>query len=135
VDTLDLMLQAKQTHWTVTGMNFLSLHQVFDKISTKAGEFGDFLAKCIMQLHERAEGQRWAIVLISQLEPCPVTLSHAEEHVERMSSTLARYAHGIRKAIRECEHRDDATTAEFSPRSGGGPDKWLWLVESHKGRR
>ncbi len=132
-DTLDLMLQAKQAHWTARGMNFLSLHQLFDKIATEAGEFGDLLAERAMQLGGRAEGTAIAVVRISQLEPYPVTLSDADEHVGRMSSTLANYAHLIRKAIGECEGRDDAVTADIFTELSRAADKWRWLVEAHKG--
>jgi starvation-inducible DNA-binding protein len=134
-DTLDLMLQAKQAHWTVTGRNFLSLHELFDKIAAGAAEFGDLLAERTMQLGGRAEGTAMTVVSISQLEPYPVTLSSADEHVERMSSTLAAYAHLIRTAIGECEDRDDPVTADIFTEIGRAANKWRWLVEAHKGWR
>ena len=133
-DTLDLMLQAKQAHWTVKGVNFLSLHELFDKIATEAGEFADLLAERIMQLGGTAEGTATAVVRISQLDPYPVTLSHSDGHIRCLSSALGRYAHLVRKAIAECEHRDDAATADIFTEMTRAADKWLWMVGAHKER-
>lgn len=32
-NSLDLMTQAKQAHWNVKGPDFISLHELFDKIA------------------------------------------------------------------------------------------------------
>ncbi len=49
-DALDLGLQAKQAHWNVKGPNFLSLHELFDKVATELDELTDELAERAVEL-------------------------------------------------------------------------------------
>jgi starvation-inducible DNA-binding protein len=133
-DTLDLMLQAKQAHWTVTGPNFLNLHELFDKIAEGAWSSADLLAERVMQLGGMAEGTVQVTAGISHLDPYPVLISDAVEHIERMASALSKYARLIRAAIDDCEHRGDAASADLFTAISRTADKWLWLVEAHRRR-
>jgi starvation-inducible DNA-binding protein len=133
-DTLDLMLRAKQAHWTVTGPNFLNLHELFDKIAEGAWGRADYLAERVMQLGGMAEGTAQVVAGISHLDPYPVVISDSVEHVARMSSTLSKYVRLIRTAIVECEHRGDAASADLFTEVSRAADKWLWLVGSHRKR-
>ncbi|MGH7987706.1 MAG: DNA starvation/stationary phase protection protein Dps [Candidatus Binataceae bacterium] len=131
-DSLDLMLQAKQVHWTVRGPNFLSLHELFDRIAAGSGENADHLAERVMQLGGKAEGTAQVVVRISQIAPYPIALSDGEEHIERFTATLGKYAELIRLAIDECAHRDDAVSADIFTGISRAAEKWLWMVEAHK---
>ena len=55
-NSIDLTTQAKQAHWNVKGPDFISLHELFDKIATSSGEYVDSIAERIMQLGGLAEG-------------------------------------------------------------------------------
>ena len=89
-DTIDLMLQAKQAHWTVKGPNFLSLHELFDKIAEGAGSHSDLLAERVMQLGGIAEGTVQVVGGITKLDAYPVAISDWRAHVGRMSNALAK---------------------------------------------
>lgn len=130
-DTIDLMLQAKQAHWTVKGPNFLSLHELFDKIAEAAGSHVDLLAQRVMQLGGVAEGTVQVVGGISELDPYPTATFDSVEHVERMACVLSKYARLIREAIGECEHRGDAGTGDIFTEVSRAADKLLWFVEAH----
>ncbi len=112
-DSIYLMLQAKQAHWTVKGAHFLSLHELFDKIAGGARSYADLLAERATQLGGTAEDTVQIIAGISQLDPYPLVIRDSEEHIGRMSVSVAKYAHLIRKGINECHHRGDAVSADI----------------------
>jgi len=47
-NSLDLVTQAKQAHWNVKGPDFISLHELFDKIAEDAEEYVDLIAERIV---------------------------------------------------------------------------------------
>ena len=49
-DTADLHSQAKQAHWNVKGMNFYSLHLLFDQLALSIEPYIDTLAERITTL-------------------------------------------------------------------------------------
>ena len=55
-DVLDLGLQAKQAHWNVKGPNFISLHELFDKVAEEMEGFADELAERAVALRRRRIG-------------------------------------------------------------------------------
>ena len=42
---IDLHAQVKQAHWNVRGPGFLSIHELFDKVSEQVEKFSDMLAE------------------------------------------------------------------------------------------
>jgi starvation-inducible DNA-binding protein len=130
-DSLDLMLQAKQAHWTVRGPNFLALHKLFDRIAENCGDNADHLAERIMQLGGNAEGTAQVVVRITQLAPYPLAPSTADQHIERIAAALNKYAGLIRGAIEECTHRGDAVSADIFTEIARAAEKSLWMLEAH----
>jgi len=55
-DSIDLYLQVKQAHWSVTGNNFISLHGLFDEIAATVLNATDIMAERIQQLGGRSLG-------------------------------------------------------------------------------
>lgn len=55
-DAADLKSQAKQAHWNVKGMNFIALHELFDRVSTEVDVYVDDIAERITTLGGTAMG-------------------------------------------------------------------------------
>src|SRR5690348_3700386 len=55
-DTLDVMMQVKQAHWTVKGPDFIALHKLFDKVFEAVAEQVDEQAERIAQLGGQTQG-------------------------------------------------------------------------------
>lgn len=88
-----------------------------------------------MQLGGTAEGTVQIIAGMSQLDPYPLVSRDSEEHIGRMSVSVAKYAHLIRKGINECHHRGDAVSVDIFTEISRAIDKWLWFIDAHKRRR
>ena len=60
-DAIDLHLQAKQAHWNIKGLNFVGLHELFDRIAAQADEYSDLIAERGVALGGVARGTLQAV--------------------------------------------------------------------------
>src|ERR1700722_18444296 len=112
-NSLDLVSQAKQAHWNVKGPDFISLHELFDKIAEDSEEYIDLIAERIVQLGGIAEGTLRAAAKRTQLPDYPLTISAGHDHVNALAHTLASYGEGVRKAIDLANELKDPDTADI----------------------
>jgi starvation-inducible DNA-binding protein len=130
-DAIDVMLQTKQAHWNVKGLNFYSLHLLFDQVHDEIEEGVDLLAERITQLGGIAEGVGKSVIQRSKMPEYPLSAATGIEHVLALSNTLSAYAETIRKGIQECDNLDDLTSADIFTEISRVADKSLWMVEAH----
>jgi starvation-inducible DNA-binding protein len=131
-DCIDLQTQCKQAHWNVKGPTFIALHKLFDDISEDVEEYVDLLAERVVQLGGIAEGTARMVAERSTLEEYPQALASGEGHVDALSSALAAFGRGTRKAIDQVDQLSDADTVDILTEISRGTDKWLWFVEAHQ---
>lgn len=130
-DAVDLQTQTKAAHWNVKGPNFIALHELFDEVHASVAEYVDMLAERAVQLGGVAEGTVRIVARRSDLEDYPAGIADGERHVEALSTALAAFGAGIRRAIGEADGLGDAGTADLFTEVSRGVDKWLWFVEAH----
>ncbi len=130
-DCTDLQTQAKQAHWNVKGPNFISLHELFDKVNEDVEEYVDEIAERAVQLGGVAEGTARMVAKRSALAEYPTNAVDGRSHVEALSSALASFGKAARKAIGEANEFGDLDTADLFTEVSRGIDKWLWFVEAH----
>jgi len=131
-DSIDLQTQCKQAHWNVKGPTFIALHKLFDDINEDVEEYVDLLAERVVQLGGIAEGTARTVAQRSTLEEYPHALASGEGHVDALSSALAAFGSGARKAIDQVDALEDADTVDILTEISRGIDKWLWFVEAHQ---
>ncbi len=130
-DCADLQTQTKQAHWNVKGPNFIALHELFDKINEDVEEYVDEIAERVVQLGGVAEGTARVVAKRSSLAEYPATVVDGQGHAEALSSALASFGKGARKAIEEANSLGELDTADLFTEVSRGIDKWLWFVEAH----
>jgi starvation-inducible DNA-binding protein len=130
-DCIDLQSQSKQAHWNVKGSNFIALHKLFDDINADVAEYVDLLAERVVQLGGVAEGTVRSVAERTTLAEYPSFLASGEAHVDALSSALARFGAGTRKAIDQVDELHDDDSADILTEISRGVDKWLWFVEAH----
>jgi starvation-inducible DNA-binding protein len=131
-DCIDLQTQCKQAHWNVKGPSFIALHKLFDDINEDVEGYVDLLAERVVQLGGTAEGTARIVARRSTLDEYPQALASGEGHVDALSSALAAFGSGIRKAIEQADRLGDADTVDIVTEISRGIDKWLWFVEAHQ---
>lgn len=130
-DCIDLQTQCKQAHWNVKGPSFIGLHKLFDEINNDVEEYVDLLAERVVQLGGVAQGTARSVAERSTLSDYPAYLTASDSHVDALSSALAQFGSGARKAIRQIDEVGDDDSADILTEISRGIDKWLWFVEAH----
>lgn len=130
-DSMDLQTQCKQAHWNVKGPDFISLHELFDKVNEDVEEYVDLIAERAVQLGGVAEGVIQEVVKKTQLKPYGARGGSGRDHVEALSSALAAYGKLVRAAIDTSDRAGDKDTSDIFTEISRGTDKWLWFVEAH----
>jgi starvation-inducible DNA-binding protein len=130
-DAIDLQTQCKYAHWNVKGPDFISLHELFDKINEDVEEYVDLIAERAVQLGGNAEGTARMVVKRSSLLEYGTSSVGGREHVRALASVLAAFGKLARRAIDASNEVNDADTADIFTEISRGVDKWLWMVEAH----
>lgn len=130
-DTIDLLYQAKQAHWNVTGPDFYALHGFFEKISDELREHVDDIAERVTQLGGQAEGTLKMAAERSSLPDYPRHLSSGAAHLEALSKGLEAAATSMRDAIDQTANLGDEVTLDILVGAGRAIEKLLWMVRAH----
>ncbi|MGB7068801.1 MAG: DNA starvation/stationary phase protection protein Dps [Pyrinomonadaceae bacterium] len=130
-DASDLKSQAKQAHWNVKGMNFIALHELFDRVATELDTYVDDIAERITTLGGTAMGTVRLAAQNSSLSEYPHEITDGTAHVDALSSALADFGKKARKNIDETDKLGDMDTADLYTGVSRGTDKLLWFVEAH----
>lgn len=130
-DAADLKSQAKQAHWNVKGMNFIALHELFDRVSTEVDVYVDDIAERITTLGGVAMGTVRLAAEKSSLSEYPHEISEGADHVDALSNVLADFGKKVRADIDTTDELGDKDTADLFTGISSGTDKLLWFVEAH----
>jgi starvation-inducible DNA-binding protein len=128
---IDLLYQAKQAHWNVTGPGFYALHEFFEKISDELREHVDEIAERATQLGGQAEGTLRMAAERSSLPDYPRQLSSGVAHLEALSGTLEAAATSMREAIDQSDRIGDQVTLDIFVGAARTIEKLLWMVRAH----
>lgn len=130
-DTLDLQAQVKQAHWNVKGANFISLHDLFDRLSADISAAADDIAERIVALGGIADGRIGRTAKDSTLPEWPGFAQAQVEVLNALAASIAVQATALRLAIDQTSAIGDAGTADLFTGQSRQTDKQLWLIEAH----
>lgn len=130
-DASDLKSQAKQAHWNVKGMNFIALHELFDRVATDFDPIVDDIAERVTTLGGTALGTVRVAAQNSSLAEYPLEITDGPDHVEALSNALADFGKKVRSDIDTTDGLGDADTADLFTGISRSTDKLLWFVEAH----
>jgi starvation-inducible DNA-binding protein len=130
-DALDLEAQMKQAHWTVRGLNFLQLHQLFDAVHDTVEGFVDILAERITALGGVADGRVQTTADATSLYQYALETKGGEAHLHAVAAVLAQFGKSVRADIEKAAELPDADSADVFTELSRETDKQLWFVEAH----
>ncbi len=129
--TADLQAQLKQAHWNIKGPQFISLHELFDKLAEEVEGHVDVIAERITSLGGTARGTLQEAVNNSSLNPYPVDIFEAKDHIEHLSQNFAILGELARDNMVETERLGDMATNDIYVDLARSLDKGLWFIEAH----
>lgn len=127
---LDLRLQVKQAHWNVRGPNFISLHELFDRLAGELDESVDELAERVTALGGRALGTATRIASKSDLDDLPKKATSGAALTALLADRFASVADCAGLAIERAQKIDDEVTADLFIKTAHGLDRALWFLEA-----
>ena len=134
VHAIDVALCAKHAHWNVRGPNFLSFHNLFEKVFKEMMEQIDQLGERATALGGIARGTVQAVAGSTSLAPYPILIAGESEHVEHLADRLGRLGSEIRAAVIATDSVGDVISADVLTQAGAAIDSLLWIIESHSVR-
>jgi starvation-inducible DNA-binding protein len=131
-EATDLHQQMKFAHWNVRGLNFMPLHELFDKIAGDLDGISDDLAERIAQLGGRPDATIAKVAEQSELVSYPTDATSPTQHIEAVIASLGDFTNACRDCIEAADDLDDAVTSDLLTQITGKLDKQLWFVEAHQ---
>lgn len=127
----DLYSQIKNAHWNVKGMQFYSLHLLFDEIAEEVEEQVDIIAERITALGGTALGTIQEAVKNTELNPYPTNIYDGKEHIERLSHNFSIVSELSRNNLKKTEELNDMATNDIYIDLTRLLEKRLWFLEAH----
>ena len=127
---LDLQSQVKFAHWNVRGIQFYSLHELFDRFADTLSEHIDTVAERIVTLGGIAYGTIRQAAEHSSLPEFPTKSAESLVVVAALADRYAQVGHAVRELI-DVSSEKDADTADILTAASRDLDKNLWILEAH----
>lgn len=131
-DTYTLYLKTQNYHWNVTGLNFHSLHTLFEMQYTELALAVDLLAERIRALGAKAPGSFAEFSSLTSIKEVS-----GDERAEQMIANLAADHETLAKELRAdlikiAENHDDVTQDLLTQRAGAH-EKTAWMLRATLG--
>lgn len=131
LDCVDLHSQTKFAHWNLKGLQFISLHELFDKFAGMLDDMIDTAAERVTALGVAVAGTVRQAAAGSRLTEFPTNACEASEVLAALIERYAALASTTRKAIDQATELGDAGTADLLTGQSRELDKALWFLEAH----
>lgn len=130
-DSIDLTLMTKQAHWNVKGPQFLSHHQMFDRLRADLDGHVDAVAERIVQLGGTALGTTQAVARMSQLGSYPTDIYSGTAHLVALHERFVDLAEAVRDATDHASLAEDRETEDMLIDFSRTLAKSIWFIEAH----
>ena len=130
-DTADLASQVKYAHWNVKGMNFHSLHELFDEIAADLDDHADEIAERITALGGRAGGTVRMSAANSRVPEMDTTATSGAEFVSVLADRLAVHDANLLDALDRSAAAGDSDTTDLLNEISRDVATSLWFLEAH----
>lgn len=130
-DTTVLLTQTKFAHWNVKGIQFYSLHLLFDEIAESLEHHADEIGERITALGGQAMGTASMAASNSTIPRMPTDAVTGQEYVEILADHLAIHDSNLFESIETAQSYGDADTADLLNEVSREVSKHLWFLEAH----
>ena len=127
----DLYSQIKNAHWNVKGMEFYSLHTMFDLIAVDIEKQIDIVAERVTSLGGTALGTIQEAVKNTNLNIYPSNVFNAKDHLEKLAKNFAIIIELTRQNIKQTADLDDYATNDIYINLVRVVELRLWFIEAH----
>lgn len=130
---IDLRQQIKQSHWNVTGSNFIGLHLLFDKLADELNESADMAAERQRALGFPVRGSLQQTARLTPLPEYPEELTKSDDVLVHLITAYRALATNVNVVIQAVTNDGDFGTADLLTDCVRQLDQHLFLLKSHLG--
>lgn len=128
-DTYALALKTQNYHWNVTGVEFYSLHKLFEEQYEALHEAADVLAERIRALNAYAPGSFSEFSKLTCVTEAKKNLNSKAMLEDLIESNIAVVVQG-KKTIEACEKANDDATMDIVVTRLEDHEKYAWMLRS-----
>ncbi len=128
-----LYVKTRNFHWNVTGLDFGSLHALFEKQYDELSETIDEIAERIRALGGVAPGSMKEFLKLARLEEQPGDTLAAEKMIAALLSDYESVIRALRADIEVTGEAGDAGTDDFLTGILEAHEKTAWMLRAHLG--
>lgn len=129
-NTYTLYLKTQYYHWNVTGPNFQSLHELFEKQYKELAEAVDVLAERIRTLGEIAPGSFQEFISLKTIPEAKQGLD-AMEMIEDLKKSHEMLCLSIEEVLKQSHAGKDPATENILADRLETHQKNIWMLNSH----
>lgn len=130
-DSLILRTQTKYAHWNVKGLQFYSLHELFDDIAEELEDHVDSIAERVTSLGGKANGSAHQSVAQTGIPALTQNAVSGVEFIEVLADHLAMHNANLATDIQAATQAGDVDTADLLNEISREIGKQLWFLEAH----
>lgn len=130
-DTVVLHSQVKYAHWNVKGLQFHSLHELFDEIAEELEDHVDDIAERVTSLGGQALGSSYMAASRSNIPPLSQSAISGVEFIELLADRLAIHDANLGEDIETVTQAGDVDTADLLNEISREVGEQLWFLEAH----
>lgn len=128
-DTHILYLKTHNFHWNVTGTNFYSLHQLFEKQYKEMATAVDNIAERIRTLGFPSPGSYSEFLKLASI-PEAEGIVNAEEMILLLTKGNEAIIRNLRLVLKHTQASGDAATADLLTKRIAAHEKNVWMLRS-----
>lgn len=132
---IDLHQQVKQSHWNITGSNFIGLHLLFDKFAAELNKIIDEAAERQRALGFHVQGSIKQSAALTLLPDFPAGLTRSEEIVRHLVKVYRIVSVEVNESIEPLTNAGDFGTADLFTGCVRALDLHLYLLTSQVAER
>lgn len=129
-NTYIVYVKTQNFHWNVTGLQFHSLHEMFEEQYKELAEEVDELAERIRMLNSKAPGSLRQFLELGSIEESESELS-TKEMIAELMNNREFLSKQILPKIEETSKLGDEGTADLLIQHLKSHDKAAWMLRSH----
>lgn len=131
-DEFVLYTKTRKYHWNVTGMQFKSLHELFEEHYSDLEEKVDDVAERVRALGFFAIGTLKQFSKLTRLEEHEGDIGDAKSMLQNLVKDHETIISHLRKDLETCQEKyNDAGTSDFLTSLMGDHEKMAWMLRAY----
>jgi starvation-inducible DNA-binding protein len=126
-----LQLKIQNFHWNVTGMNFIQLHELFEKLYDDVDEAVDEIAERIRAIGPFAPGGLATFAKMSEVKDAPAKPPGEKGMLEMLAADQEAMADLCDETGDLAEDAEDKVTADLMTSRSAAHQKNAWFLRAH----